>query len=67
MALSSENESHGNSTNNDKKVIEELKKKQRESEQLDVDPEQVLEEEEKRQPYSVENEQSYTIDINPNV
>jgi hypothetical protein len=56
MALSSENESHGNSTNNDKRVIEELKKKQRESEQLDVDLEQVLEEEEKRQPYSVENE-----------
>ena len=47
MALSSENESHGNSTNNDKKAIEELKKKQRESEQLDVDPEQVLEEEER--------------------
>jgi hypothetical protein len=56
MMLSSDNENHDSSTNKDKKAIEELKKKQRESEQLDVDPEQVLEEEEKRQPYSVENE-----------
>jgi hypothetical protein len=61
--LSSENESHDDSTNNDKKeepkaieVTEELKKKQRESEQLNVNPEEVLEEKEKRQPYSVEDE-----------
>ncbi|MGA7042102.1 MAG: hypothetical protein WBY71_00410 [Nitrososphaeraceae archaeon] len=32
------------------KAIEELQKEQRESEQLGVNPEQVLEEEEKRQP-----------------
>jgi hypothetical protein len=57
--LSSENENHDDSTNKDKKVIEateELKKKQRESEQLNVDPEQVLGEKEKRQPQSVEDE-----------
>ena len=61
--LSSENESHDDSTNKDRKeepkaieVTEELKKKQRESEQLNVDPEQVLEEEEKRQLRSVEDE-----------
>ena len=49
--LSSENESHDDSTNKDKKeepkaieVTEELKKKQRESEQLTVNPEEVLEE-----------------------
>jgi hypothetical protein len=57
--LSSENESHDDSTNKDKKAIEvteELKKKQRESEQLNVDPEEVLEEKEKRQPQSVEDE-----------
>jgi hypothetical protein len=61
--LSSENESHDYSTNKDKKeepkaieVIEELKKKQRESEQLNVNPEEVLEEKEKRQPHSVEEE-----------
>jgi hypothetical protein len=36
------------------KAIEELQKEQRESEQLDVNPEQVLEEEEKRQPQSIE-------------
>ena len=61
--LSSENENHDDSTNKDKKeepkaieVAEELKKKQRESEQLNVDPEEVLEEKEKRQPQSVEDE-----------
>ena len=57
--LSSENESHDDSTNKDKKAIEvteELKKKQRESEQLNVNPEEVLEEKEKRQPQSVEDE-----------
>jgi hypothetical protein len=55
----SSDENHDNGTNKDKKVIEaaeELKKEQRESEQLNVDPEQVLEEEEKRQPHSVEDE-----------
>ena len=57
--LSSENESHDDSANKDKKAIEvteELKKKQRESEQLNVNPEEVLEEKEKRQPQSVEDE-----------
>jgi hypothetical protein len=42
--LSSENESHDDSTNKDKKAIEvteELKKKQRESEQLNVNPEEI--------------------------
>ncbi|PWU79806.1 MAG: hypothetical protein DLM72_15405 [Candidatus Nitrosopolaris wilkensis] len=34
------------------KIAKELQKEQRESEQLDVDPEQVLEEQEKRQPQS---------------
>ena len=38
------------------KAAEEIKKEQRESEQLNVNPEQVLEEEEKRQPHSVEDE-----------
>lgn len=36
------------------KAIEELQREQRESEQLTVNPEQVLEEEEKRQPQSIE-------------
>jgi hypothetical protein len=36
------------------KAAEELQKEERESEQLVVDPEQVLEEEEKRQPQSLE-------------
>ena len=36
------------------KAIEELQKEQRESEQLGVNPEQVLEAEEKRQPQSIE-------------
>jgi hypothetical protein len=64
MILSSKNENYdNNSTSKDEKVklkaievAEELKKEQRESEQINVDPEQVLEEEKKRQPYSVENE-----------
>jgi hypothetical protein len=63
MILSSENESHDDSANKDKKeepkaieAAEELKKEQRESEQLNVEPEQVLEEKEKRQPHSVEDE-----------
>ena len=34
------------------KIEKELKKEQRELEQLDVDPEEVLEEQEKRQPQS---------------
>jgi hypothetical protein len=62
VILSSEDENHDNSTNKDKKeepkaieTAEELKKEQRESEQLNVDPEQVLEEKEKRQPHSVED------------
>jgi hypothetical protein len=37
------------------KAAEEIKK-QRESEQLNVDPEQIIEEEEKRQPHSVEDQ-----------
>ena len=36
------------------KALEELQKEQRESEQLSVNPEQVLEEKEKRQPQSIE-------------
>jgi hypothetical protein len=36
------------------KAAEELQKEERESEQLNVDPEQVLEEEGKRQPQSLE-------------
>ena len=36
------------------KIAKELQKEQRESEQLDVDPEQVLEELEKRQPQSID-------------
>jgi hypothetical protein len=35
------------------KIAKELQKEQRESEQLDVDPEQVLEEQETRQPQSI--------------
>jgi len=60
--LSSENENHDNSINKKEeepkaiKAAEEIKKKQRESEQLNVDPEQIIEEEEKRQPHSVEDE-----------
>jgi hypothetical protein len=38
------------------KAAEEIKKEQRESEQLNVNPDQVLEEKEKRQPHSVEDE-----------
>jgi hypothetical protein len=53
MLLSSENENH-----EEPKAIKaaEERKKQRESEQLNVDPEQIIEEEEKRQPHSVEDE-----------
>jgi hypothetical protein len=36
------------------KIAKELQKEQRESKQLDVDPEQVLEELEKRQPQSAD-------------
>jgi hypothetical protein len=36
------------------KIAKELQKEQRESKQLDVDPEQVLEEQEKRQPQSAD-------------
>jgi len=36
------------------KIAKELQKEQRESKQLDVDPEQVLEEQEKRQPQSID-------------
>jgi hypothetical protein len=60
MMLSSENENHDNSINKKEeepkaiKTAEEIKK-QRESEQLNIDPEQVIEEEEKRQPHSVED------------
>jgi hypothetical protein len=61
--LSQENENQHYCTDKDNKekpkaieVAEKLKKEQRESEQLNVDPEQVLEEEEKRQPYSVESD-----------
>jgi hypothetical protein len=61
MMLPPENENHDYGTNNKEKpkaieAAEELKKEQRESEQLNVDPEEVLEEEEKRQPHSVEDE-----------
>jgi hypothetical protein len=36
------------------KIAKELQKEQRESKQLDVDPEQVLEEQDKRQPQSAD-------------
>jgi hypothetical protein len=61
MMLSSENENYDNGTNNKEeepkaiKAAEEIKK-QRESELLNIDPEKVIEEEEKRQPHSVEDE-----------
>jgi hypothetical protein len=57
MMLSSENETHDKIEEEPKaiKAAEELKK-QRESEQLNVDPEQIIQEEEKRQPHSVEDE-----------
>jgi hypothetical protein len=67
--LSSQNENHddydnNNSNNNSKakersritEVVEELQKEQHDSEQLNVNPDQVLEEKEKRQPQSVEEE-----------
>jgi hypothetical protein len=53
MMLPSENENHEQPKAI--KAAEEIKK-QRESEQLNVDPEQIIEEEEKRQPHSVEDE-----------
>ncbi len=64
--MSSQNENpddHDNNASNEAKerskiteVVEELQKEQRDSEQLDVNPDQVLEEKEKRQPQSVEEE-----------
>jgi hypothetical protein len=64
--LSSQNENpddYDNNASNETKerskiteVVEELQKEQRDSEQLDVNPDQVLEEKEKRQPQSVEEE-----------
>jgi hypothetical protein len=64
--LSSQNENpddYDNDASNEAKdrskiieVVEELQKEQRDSEQLDVNPDQVLEEKEKRQPQSVEEE-----------
>ena len=49
--LSSENENINKKEEEPEaiKAAEEIKKKQRESEQLNVDPEQIMEEEEKRQ------------------
>ncbi|MFL6318657.1 MAG: hypothetical protein ACJ71K_05440 [Nitrososphaeraceae archaeon] len=64
--MSTQNENHDyydNSTSKeakeDSKAVkakEELQKEQRDSEQLDVNPDQVLEEKEKRQPHSIEKE-----------
>ena len=64
--MSSQNENtddYDNNASNEAKerskiteVVEELQKEQRDSEQLDVNPDQVLEEKEKRQPQSVEEE-----------
>jgi hypothetical protein len=64
--LSTQNENHDdydNSTSKEAKedskgvkAKEELQKEQRDSEQLDVNPDQVLEEKEKRQPHSIEKE-----------
>jgi hypothetical protein len=54
MMLSSENENHEEPKAI--KAAEEIKKEQRESEQLNIDPEQVIEEKEKRQPHSVVDE-----------
>jgi hypothetical protein len=56
--LSSENENINEKEEESEaiKAAEEIKKKQRESEQLNVDPEQIMEEEKKRQPHSVEDE-----------
>ena len=50
--LSSENENH----EEPKAIKAAEEKKQRESEQLNVDPEQIIKEEEKRQPHSVEDQ-----------
>ncbi len=38
------------------KAAEEIKRQQRESEQLNVDPEEIIEEEERRQPHSMDDE-----------
>ena len=54
MMLLSDNENHQEPKAI--KAAEEIKKKQRESEQLNVDPEEIIEEEESRQPYSVDDE-----------
>jgi predicted ribosome quality control (RQC) complex YloA/Tae2 family protein len=64
--LSTQNENHDDYYNSASKeakedskavkAMEELQKEQRDSEQLDVNPDQVLEEKEKRQPYSTEKE-----------
>lgn len=66
--MSSQNKNHGdyddnNNTSKEAKerskiteVVEELQKEQRDSEQLNANPDQVLEEKEKRQPQSVEEE-----------
>jgi hypothetical protein len=54
MMLSSENKNHEEPKAI--KAAEEIKKEQRESEQLNIDPEQVIEEKEKRQPHSVVDE-----------
>jgi hypothetical protein len=61
--LSSQNHDDYNNTSKEAKerskiteVVEELQKEQRDSEQLDVNPDQVFEEKEKRQPQSVEEE-----------
>ena len=53
MMLSFDNENH-----EEPKAIEAAEeiKKQRESEQLNVDPEEIIEEEERRQPHSVDEE-----------
>jgi hypothetical protein len=53
MMLLSDNENH-----EEPKAIEAAEeiKKQRESEQLNVDPEEIIEEEERRQPHSVDDE-----------
>ena len=53
MMLSSDNENHEEPKAI--KAAEEIKK-QRESEQLNVDPGEIIEEEERRQPHSVDEE-----------
>ena len=53
MMLSFDNENHEEPKAT--KAAEEIKK-HRESEQLNVDPEEIIEEEERRQPHSVDDE-----------